>query len=65
MMANELPFASASTAAEASGLVQQPSLNIIRGRGGCGGAVDVARDGQPSDVVQVCHSSIFQVQTAE
>lgn len=57
-MAENLPFASASTKAEPSVLMQQPGLNLILGRGGRGD-VDFARDGQASAVVQVslCHES--------
>lgn len=58
LMAEHLPFASASTKAEPGALMQQPGLNLILGRGG-GGDVDFARDGQASAVVQVslCHES--------
>lgn len=52
LMAEHLPFASASTKAEPSALMQQPGLNLILGRGE-GGDMDFARDGQASAVVQV------------
>lgn len=51
-MTDDLPFASASMTAGATGLIQQPGLNLIRGRGGQDDVNGVG-DGQASAVVQV------------